>query len=276
MADTHEPTSSTQTVADKNREHWDKVANTVFKESWVLDLHKQITDHVTSNLPWLNLPDATGRQSKMLDYACGNGFLTAALYKNFDRVIGVDLSDSMLAGYRERMQALEVPESQAMAVRGDMFAADAVTTEPALNEEDSNGFDLAAIVMALHHVEDASLAVKRLGERMRPGGVLLVVDICEGLESMGKHGHGHGDSHGHAHGHAHEHDHAQSRDDKDPLASAAHTITYGGFKEQDMRHLLEPATWDDVSYVKADAPTKMPHNETGEVRIFFARATKRA
>ena len=40
-----------------------------------------------------------------------------------------------------------------------------------------SAFDIAAVCLALHHVDDPALAIRRLAERVRPGGVLVVVDF---------------------------------------------------------------------------------------------------
>lgn len=38
-------------------------------------------------------------------------------------------------------------------------------------------FDLASVTSGFHHFDDCDLAAKRLTERLRPGGVLLIVDF---------------------------------------------------------------------------------------------------
>jgi len=51
-------------------------------------------------------------------------------------------------------------------------AGSPLVTDPAYS-----AFDVAAMSLALHHVDDPSLAVRRLTERLRPGGVLVVVEF---------------------------------------------------------------------------------------------------
>ena len=40
-----------------------------------------------------------------------------------------------------------------------------------------SGFDIAAVSTALHHMDDPLLVARRLVDRLRPGGVLLVLDF---------------------------------------------------------------------------------------------------
>jgi hypothetical protein len=62
------------------------------KEEWALAMHAQIAAFVTANIPWLGLPEeesssTTARPRKLLDYACGNGFLTAVGSPQSTRVL---------------------------------------------------------------------------------------------------------------------------------------------------------------------------------------------
>jgi 2-polyprenyl-3-methyl-5-hydroxy-6-metoxy-1,4-benzoquinol methylase len=50
-----------------------------------------------------------------------------------------------------------------LAVQSDLLTPTVAPTEPLLSEE-LTGFDLVAICMALHHVEDISLVTKQLAE----------------------------------------------------------------------------------------------------------------
>ena len=86
----------------------------------------------------------------------------------YDRCYGIDLSDGMLEKYRATAADLGQPESRIMAVQGDLLAPVVQPTKPELSAEDLGGFDLVAICMALHHVEDIELATKRLAGHLRP------------------------------------------------------------------------------------------------------------
>ncbi|KAB8217810.1 hypothetical protein BDV33DRAFT_232552 [Aspergillus novoparasiticus] len=80
------------------------------------------------------------------------------------------VSDGMLDKYRATAATLGLPKSRMMAVQGNLLAPMVQPTNPPLDDEELDGFDLVAICMALHHVEDIQLATQRLASRLRPGG----------------------------------------------------------------------------------------------------------
>lgn len=74
-------------------------------------------------------------------------------------------------------------DSSAMhAVHGDFVDA---RTNPSvdLNGPEFSDFDLIAMSMALHHVEDPKTLIKTLSRRLRGGGVLLIIDWVSASES---------------------------------------------------------------------------------------------
>ena len=64
--------------------------------------------------------------------------------------------------------------SQMYAIQGDL-------SKPSsdLDQADWSGFDVAVISMALHHVFEPIQMLSQLRERLRPGGVLTVVEMYE-------------------------------------------------------------------------------------------------
>lgn len=107
--------------------------------------------------------------SKLLDVGCGTGALTMALRRRHPaaEVIGVDPGEAMLAQARRKAVAdgldidFRVGRGQQLPV--DDAAVDAVT-----------------ISLALHHVpaDDVPLALAEMLRVLRPGGVLLVVELA--------------------------------------------------------------------------------------------------
>lgn len=59
---------------------------------------------------------------------------------------------------------------------GDLTAADE-PAPPALAGPQFFGFDVAAVGLGFHHFDDPELAARRLAARLRPGGVLLILDF---------------------------------------------------------------------------------------------------
>jgi SAM-dependent methyltransferase len=71
-------------------------------------------------------------------------------------------------------------------------------------------FDVAIVGLGFHHFDDPALAAKRLAERLRPGGVLVIADF-------------------YPHGHS------------DVKSPATHTVTHHGFSEEQIKVMFENA-----------------------------------
>lgn len=67
------------------------------------------------------------------------------------------------AGFADKMSAR----------KGDLLAEN---LSEDLNSPDLFDFDLVVISMALHHFEDPTLALRRLGERLKKGGSCYIID----------------------------------------------------------------------------------------------------
>ena len=48
---------------------------------------------------------------------------------------------------------------------------------PALASPEFFDFDIAAVGLGFHHFDDPKLAARRLAERLKPGGVLMILDF---------------------------------------------------------------------------------------------------
>jgi len=67
-------------------------------------------------------------------------------------------------------------ENEMHAYQGNLLAPDDLSPS-ALASPNFFNFDIAAVGLGLHHFDDPALAARRLVERLRPGGVLLVLDF---------------------------------------------------------------------------------------------------
>jgi ubiquinone/menaquinone biosynthesis C-methylase UbiE len=240
---------------------------------------------------WLGLPTTGEPQDKMLDYACGDGLPSRSLKPHFKTCIGVDVSAGMLAKYVATATRLGLGPEEMIAVRGDLFAEPVQLTDPPLPEERLQNFDLAAICMALHHMEDIQLAISKLAGRLRPGGTLLVIDWAQingdtaaqmefmenvktgklptkGVQQDRK-------EHGHHH-HDHQTEKHQYFDPEEPSKPhpASHTITHDSFTEKQISELFHNAGCTDARWKLADKLSDVPGARTGKMQLFWARATK--
>jgi ubiquinone/menaquinone biosynthesis C-methylase UbiE len=102
-----------------------------------------------------------------LDVGCGDGMLVLKLADHAERVVGVDLSEEMIAQARERIgggaQDIEL-------LRGDFVAAveQGYVTGP---------FDFVCSVTAIHHM-GFEAALTTMARLTAPGGKLFVVGIA--------------------------------------------------------------------------------------------------
>ena len=203
----------------------------------------------------------------MLDtnYAAANmqALRSQILHPKFSQCIGVDLAEGMLAKYRETAVDLGLSEQQMKAVRGNLLAPIVDPTNPPLSDEELSNFDLVAICMALHHVDDIELAVKRLAEKLRPGGVLLVIDWAKMDNPPASASVEHIDNQSHIN---------QQGQEPHP---GAHTMSHETFTEEQIVNLFQQADCSQSSFVLAKELSNVPPAPTGKMQLFFARTVKK-
>lgn len=100
---------------------------------------------------------------------------------------GLDIATSQVKRFNDeavRLYPVSVSESQTrmLAIQGDLN-----DPQDALNQPEWYHFDAAIISMALHHVQGPALLLKRLGQRVKCGGSLIVIDWLQrsGLNAPG-------------------------------------------------------------------------------------------
>lgn len=102
------------------------------------------------------------RQEAVLDFGCGVGRLAHAFQAHFERYVGLDVSDSLIAKAREVHVALP-------------HATFAVSASDTLNLP-NDSFDLVYSWAVLQHIADRDLALRLVAEFvrvLRPGGLLI-------------------------------------------------------------------------------------------------------
>ena len=100
----------------------------------------------------LELDGLTLEGKRVLDFGCGTGRLTVAMAEQADRVVGLDLSEAMVA----RLRAKGVPN--VVGVAGD------------LADHDLGPFDVVTCSSVCAFLPDYPATAKRLVERLVPGG----------------------------------------------------------------------------------------------------------
>ena len=180
------------------------------------------------------------------------------------KVVGVDLSENMINEFNKNAREAGLADKMA-GLKGDLFAKD-VPKE--LTGPEFYNFDLVVVSMALHHFDDAQLAMTRLGERLKDGGVCFIIDLIP-QEHHGHHGH-------HGHHHNHQHHGAGQDDSDDPFKQAESTIKKHGFSQDEMKDLFERANIrNNFAYKVVEEPLEF--DKDGKIfhkTIFVARAQR--
>jgi ubiquinone/menaquinone biosynthesis C-methylase UbiE len=99
------------------------------------------------------------RHQRIVDVGCGTGLMSAKLAATGRRVLGVDLSTSMIAQARVRTNA-----------RVNFLRADAEN----LPLEDA-GFDAVVNLISFHHYPNPDKAIAEFRRVLRPGGRLVLI-----------------------------------------------------------------------------------------------------
>ncbi|TLS22001.1 uncharacterized protein PpBr36_09374 [Pyricularia pennisetigena] len=275
-----------------NKKHWDEKAATYESDpKWEKPIAQLIAavkggrDFIGAD--WVK-DGESDRTVKMIDYACGPGTISRALYPYVTQSRGIDLSPNMVAQYKARARAEGLTPQQMDAFEGNILDDDgAALSDPSLRDA-----DLACVSMAMHHMDDPAKVASRLVERLRPGGVLFVVDMLTheipGISGAkhnhhhhGGHGHGHGHDHGHGHGHGHG-DHGdghakhQTGNGVEEDWEVLPTITHSGFSPEEVKDMFEKAgAGADFAFEVVDS-VEMPSPFKPKPIVFFARGTKKA
>ena len=211
-------TAITTTPADftaANRAFFDDLAARYDIKPWQKHMSLKITTYIQQNLDFIGIPlplsknpskddddddDDTPRPltTTLLDYACGTGMISRALGPSVTDIQALDLSAKMVERYNELAASSEIASvKKARARVGNILTTNSDSSSSSSDDESLNGaefwnFDIAAVGGGLHHFDDPAEAIRRLAERLRDGGVLLIVDFVE--EEAG-----HGGMHGRMH-----------------------------------------------------------------------------
>lgn len=238
-------------LGDANRKFWDERAGALFQEDWVKVLSKQLRDCLVSSVEFMGIRKSSpgGPSTKLIDYACGNGVVSHALFDNFDVIRGVDISDGMVTAYNDLAASLGIPPTRMRAAQGNLL-------DPATPLDDPDLYDADAIIMsmALHHTGDPQKIMAKMAERVRSGGVVVAIDWVTS-DTDGAH------KHSAAHGH--------------------HTTSKHSFNSEEMSELFAGAGCDKESFgfrtyhETSHIPEHITNTKGGVDRTFFiAKANK--
>lgn len=140
---------------------------------WIQDLSAKITIYIQQQRDFLYLDLHVAENVSLLDYACGTGLVSRALGPYVSSIQALDLSANMVTRYKELSALSSIPSVRAATARTGNLLVDE------LEGPDLQGFSIAAICAALHHVADPASLITKLAGRLRAGGVLAVIDFVD-------------------------------------------------------------------------------------------------
>lgn len=161
---------------------------------------------------------------------------------------GVDLSPAMVERFNTLAKDAGLPHEQIYAIVGNLL--DDPSTGP-ITEAEFFDFDIAAIGLGFHHFERRPEMLQRIAARLKPGGVLLIVDFLVD-EPLTK----------------------ETVEKMDNMSQ--HTIAVHGFSEKDMREVYEQAGLVDFALQEMPEPIVIDFDgkPSQERRGFLARGRK--
>ncbi|KAJ5199515.1 hypothetical protein N7491_011279 [Penicillium cf. griseofulvum] len=253
---------------EANRKYFDNLSAT-YKERFG-DSLKMLSAQTLQRRHWINdrwtdTEAGRGQKIKLLEYACGPGVISMTLAPFVTEVIGVDISDKMVAEFNQSANTLGLADK----VIG--YKADLLTEHAPAEAIDSacTNLDVLTISMALHHFEHPDRALKSLGQRLKKDGVCFIIDLVPRDGHLGP-------EHEHNHGHSHEHSHEHGHGIEDEFPEAAHTVKTHGFSCEDMQQLFQGSGFNaGFDYQVVPEPLKITiGGGTLSKTVFMARAQR--
>ena len=120
-----------------------------------------------------------------------------------------------------------------------------------LSSPDYFDFNLVVVGLGFHHFQNIPLATSRLVERLKPGGVLLILDfVTHAMDEASK----------------------LKSDDPDRGSLPTHTVAHAGFSEEELKRCFEDAGLSDFGLVRMDGEVLLKGKE--KRRPFLARGVK--
>ena len=216
---------------------------------------------ILSNVNWIGVDfldpstafeedKSASRHIRVLDYACGPGTITNILQGCVTEFVGIDLSENMVKEYNQKFGG-NVDQSGSTTQKAEAFVGDLLGSKgPSDSVSDSKffGFDLAVVGYGFHHFQNLDIATSRLVSRLKPGGVLLIVDFV-----------------------------THAKEDGNP---AKNTVAHHGFGEEEVRRIFGNAGLVNIGILELEGtilikgPYEGDERPTLERKVFMGRGVK--
>lgn len=257
-----------------------KTATTYDSIPWMQRAAIQITGELRKHRDWLGIDWASSKEDsvRILDYACGTGLVSRAFVPYATDLRGIDISSSMVGEYNRRCS--EVPDTEnplnasMHAIVGDLCDPAGVADD--LMDKELFDFDVAIVGMGFHHFEHLELSIRRLKERVKKGGVVIIIDGAGPAERFPM-ANGHGQSHHHTHSSGTTIEQiSPGKDVQAVFPAAAPSVPHKhGFSRADMEKLFTAAGCTDFDLVMLKEPIVFGDGEGAlKQKAFIARGRR--
>jgi len=109
-------------------------------------------------------------KTTVLDFACGTGLISRELAAYSKAIVGVDISQARVDQYNTRVQNQGITPDEMKAVCLELKGEE--------GELDGAKFDVVVCASSYHHMSSVEDITKALAYFLKPGGSLLVSDLC--------------------------------------------------------------------------------------------------
>ncbi|KAM0713944.1 hypothetical protein Q7P37_010907 [Cladosporium fusiforme] len=222
----------------------------MYTKPWVQKLIQQIQQvlHAQAEAGWLDIDQIMPQ--RVLDYACGNGTVSRALLKSLPNATfrGLDIATSQVKRFNDeaaRLSPAGKPSTRMLAIQGDLNDPQAQLAQPEWFD-----FDAAIVSMALHHVQDPVELLKRLRQRVRCGGSVIVIDWLQQSD----------------------HDASTDKHEARMTRLSEGPSIWPGFSMDDIKNHFSAAGCTDIDVVVYSEPIEAPTEMQGYSRMFIAKA----
>ena len=177
-------------IEHANRHHWDARAKDYDTKPWQQKMINTIYGALAKERDMFGLSTENDKPQnfRLLDYACGPGTVTRALLPYVSHIQGIDVSDGMVAEYNSRSEAAGTTKI-ASAIQGNLLGDEPYITKVSSSGEterstaiDSDAslqdFDAAVVGLGFHHFSDYVGSLRKLAQRVKPGGVVGIIDLA--------------------------------------------------------------------------------------------------
>ncbi|KAI1040202.1 hypothetical protein LB505_005425 [Fusarium chuoi] len=234
-----------RSMGEHNKSHYNNAPPALFRWPWIIELCNQISKELRANIDWIGIKPPSSRPTKLLDYACGDGVASRALAPFMSTVRGMDIASGMVEQYNKMALKAGYTSTKMRAIQADLIDPE-LTPSPEIDTPGFFDFDLVVMCMALHHIEDPDNMILQLSKRLRPGGILLIIDWV--ASSAG----------------------SSAQTENRTLGA----ISRMGFQESEVKSSYDTAGLEDWAWKLTSAPSQVPREIGGEQQLFLARGKK--